>query len=96
MACYHMRMEAVSTEIFRRVIEPEEGSFSPDLARFVLDLDFRGQDQLRFEALSAKARCGQLAAQEAEELDGYLHVDSLLAILRLKAERSLNPGNGRH
>lgn len=80
---------ATSTQIFRRVIEPEKGSFSPELARVVLDLDFRGEDHTRYEALSAKAQEGTLSPQEADELDSYLHVDSLLAILRLKAERSL-------
>lgn len=94
--CYNEDMEAVSSEIFRRVIEPDKGTLSPELARFVLDLDFRGPDHTRFESLSEKAQSGSLAPHEAEELDGYLHVDSLLTILRLKAERSLNTGNGRH
>jgi hypothetical protein len=80
----------VSTEIFRRVVEPEKGTFSPDLARFVLDLGFSGKDHTRYEDLSAKAESGAITPQEAEELDGYLHVDSLLAILRLKAKRSLS------
>jgi len=84
-----MSATAASTQIFRRVIEPETGSFSPELAQIVLDLDFRGEDHTRYEALSAKAQEGALSAEEADELDGYLHVDSLLAILRLKAERSL-------
>ena len=84
-----MSATATSTQIFRRVIEPEKGSFSPELARVVLDLDFRGEAHSRYEGLSAKAREGTLSAEEADELDGYLHVDSLLAILRLKAERSL-------
>jgi hypothetical protein len=84
-----MVMASESTQIFRRVIEPENGSFPPELARFVMGLDFRGDDHARYSELSAKAREGALSDEEASELDGYLHVDSLLAILRLKAERSL-------
>lgn len=84
-------MSAVSTEIFSRVVQPERGSFSPELARFVLNLDFRGEDHTRYEELSGKARDGTLTTQEGNELDEYLRVDSLLAILRLKAERSLQP-----
>jgi hypothetical protein len=84
-----MSITAESTHIFRRVIEPEVGSLSPELARFVKTLDFRGDDHARYEALSAKAQEGSLTPAEGDELDGYLHVDSLLTILRLKAERSL-------
>ena len=79
-----------STEIFRRVIEPDSGSFPRDLARFVLNLDFRGEDHDRYQELSAKAQDAALTEEEASVLDAYLHVDSLLAIMRLKAERSLH------
>jgi len=78
-----------STTLFRRVIEPETGSLAPDVARYVLDLDFKADDHERFEELSAKAQEGMLSKQEAEELEGFLHIDSLLTIMRLKAERSL-------
>jgi hypothetical protein len=84
---------ADSTAIFRRVIDPERGSMSPELARFVLDLDFPPADHARFERLSAEAQERELTPDEANELDNYLHVDNLLAILRLKAERSLSSGN---
>ncbi|MDB5330794.1 MAG: hypothetical protein JWP03_1945 [Phycisphaerales bacterium] len=80
-----------STTLFRRVIEPESGSLAPDVARYIVDLDFRPEDHARFEQLSAKAQEGKLSVEETEELDGFLHVDSLLAIMRLKAERSLRP-----
>jgi len=86
-----MAVAPESTEIFRRVIEPEQGTFSKELARYVINLDFHDADHARYEALSAKAQEGALSQPEADELDGYLQVDSLLAILRLKAERSLRP-----
>lgn len=79
--------------ILRRVIDPDRGTMPPDLARFVLDLDFPPGDHARFEALSAKAQLGGMTSDEAAELDSYLHVDNLLAILRLKAQRSLAHGN---
>jgi len=79
-----------STTLFRRVIEPESGSLAPDVARYVMNLDFRADDHDRFEQLSAKAQQGTLSQQEIEELEGFLHIDSLLAIMRLKAERSLS------
>ena len=80
---------ADSTSIFSRVIQPDKGSLPADLARYVMSLDFRSEDHARCEELSSKAATGNLTAAEADELDGYLHIDSLLAIMRLKADRSL-------
>ncbi|MDB5303131.1 MAG: hypothetical protein JWM97_680 [Phycisphaerales bacterium] len=80
-----------STTLFRQVIEPENGSLAPDVARYIVDLDFPPTDHARYEVLAAKAQEGTLSPEEAQELDGFIHVDSPLAIMRLKAERSLNP-----
>lgn len=85
-----MSIATDSTRIFSRVVDSENGNLQPQLARFVLDLDFPEADRLRFEDLSLKAQDGKLTEEEANLLDGYLHVDSLLAILRLKAERSIH------
>ena len=89
-----MAITAESATIFSRVIAPDVGSLPADLARYVSSLDFRPEDHARYEALSAKAQAGSLTPQEADELDGYLHVDSLLSIMRLKAARSLGNGAG--
>jgi hypothetical protein len=64
-----------SAALFRRVIEPHGGSFPP-------------KDHSRFAHLSATAQEAKLSAAEIEELDAFLYVDSLLAIMRLKAEQS--------
>ena len=84
-----MSTMAESTSIFQRVIEPENGTLPPELAHYVMDLDFKPQDHARFEQLSEKAQAGTLTSQEADELDGFLQVDSILSIMRLKAQRSL-------
>jgi hypothetical protein len=89
-----MSIGAESTSIFRRVIDPENGAMPTDLARFLSSLDFPASDHQRFAELSAKAQEGSLTPQEADELDGYLHVDSWLAIMRLKAHRSLEAAAG--
>jgi hypothetical protein len=89
-----MAITAESTSIFSRVIQPDQGSLPADLARYVMSLDFRSEDHARYEELSAKAGSGSLTPAEADELDGYLHVDSLLAIMRLKADRSLRNQTG--
>jgi hypothetical protein len=41
------------------------------------------------DELSAKASAGSLAKAEAEELDAYLHIGSVLAVPRSKARRLL-------
>jgi hypothetical protein len=84
-----MSSTSESTSIFRRVIDPENGTMPPELAHYVMDLDFKPQDHFRFEELSEKAQAGTLSEEETSELDGYLQVDSMLTIMRLKAERSL-------
>lgn len=84
-----MAITAHSADIFRRVIEPENGSMPVDLARFVERLDFRPEDHARYEELSSKARAGTLSEEEANQLDDYLHVDSLVSMLRIKASSSL-------
>jgi len=84
-----MATSTYAAQLFRRVIEPDAGTLSPALAAYVRSLDFPPADHARYEALSARAQVGTLTVEEADELDGFLHVDSLIGLLRLKAERSL-------
>jgi hypothetical protein len=86
---FRMSITAQSVQLFERVIQPESGSMPYVLARYVKTLDFRQEDHVRYEQLAAKAQTGDLSPDEADELDGFLHVDSLIGMLRLKAERSL-------
>lgn len=78
-----------STSIFRRVIEPEAGTMPRQLAEYFIQLDFKPEDHRLYERLANKAQEGALTTEEAEQLDGFLQVDSMLAIMRLKAQRSL-------
>jgi hypothetical protein len=78
-----------SAAILNRLIDPETADLSPQAARSLLRLDFPDEDQARVAELSAKAQTGALASDEREELDEYLRVADLLAILQSKARRSL-------
>jgi hypothetical protein len=78
--------------IFSRVLEPEKPMLSPDAARSILALDFTTADRERMNALAAKARTGTLTTDEDEELESYLRVGDLLAIMQSKARRSLEIG----
>jgi hypothetical protein len=84
------------TSIFRRVVNPNGASLPAPLAEFLMELDFPEPDHERYAELSSKAQEGTLTEDERRQLEGYLEVDSLLAVLRLKAERSLQrSGEGR-
>ena len=75
--------------IWDRVIRAEEGSVPPDVARFLLELDFPEDDLNRLEDLNTRANEGLLTASEREELAHYIHVGDVLSLLQSKARRSL-------
>jgi hypothetical protein len=72
-----------------RIISPRRGGLAPEVAKYILSLDFPAKDQARYRALSAKARAGTLSKREAAELDDYLSTNSLLMVLQSKARVSL-------
>lgn len=78
--------------IFSRVLEPEKPMLSSEAARSLLALDFSDADRERMNALAAKARKGALTADENEELDNYIRVGDLLAIMQSKARRTIQNG----
>lgn len=81
-------MPSVSS-IFDRIIQPRNGTFSGELARYVLTLGFSAEDQERFDWLSSRAAEGVLDAAQSEELDGFLEANALLMLLQSKARVSL-------
>lgn len=78
-----------STSILERLIEPEDGSFSEEHARYVLSLKFTEKEQAYCEELSYKAQEGTLTSKERDDLDQFLRANSLLILLKSKARRSL-------
>jgi len=53
------------------------------------DVEVGENDEDRVNQLSAKAREGSLSEAETQELDSYLHIGSLLAVMQSKARRLL-------
>lgn len=68
---------------------------SPDAARSILTLEFKQADRDRVDLLAAKARTGALSKVEDEELENYIRVGDLLAIMQSKARRTLKDGLSR-
>jgi hypothetical protein len=88
MALEHMST-TTSAVIWKHIIQPEKDDLSPDTARYILNMDFRQADHKRMEKLNAKAEEGTLTRKERADLEEYIRVSDLLAIMQSKARRSL-------
>ena len=75
--------------ILSRVIQVDEGDLSQSAAEYLLSIRFGEHDVARMNHLSETAQHGKLTAEEQAELDSYLHVSNLLAILQSKGRRAL-------
>jgi hypothetical protein len=71
--------------ILARIIQTDERELTPDAARYLLSMRLPSSDEDRVNELSAKARAGSLTEAEGRELDSYLHIGSLLAVMQSKA-----------
>ena len=75
--------------ILARLIQTRQDDLSRDAANYLLSLRFDDRDLSRMNELSEQARLGALAPSEAAELDSYIHVSNLLAVMQSKARQSL-------
>jgi len=79
----------IESSILSRVIDPDDANLSPEAARGLLSLRFKERDIQRMQELAEKARQGELASEERDEIDSYERIGSLLGLLQSKARRSL-------
>ena len=75
--------------ILARIIQSDDRELTPEAARYLLSMQLPSSDEDRVNELSAKARAGSLTEGETQELDSYLHIGSLLAVMQSKARRLL-------
>ncbi len=61
----------------------------PEVARYLLRLKFCDTDRDRMNELAAKAHDGRLANDETYELDTFILVGHLLALMQSKARQTL-------
>lgn len=76
-------------EIFRRVLEHQQGSMTPEVAHYFLQLELPGDDRTRLDELAAKARQGTLSAAEQADLDEFRRFGRLVELMKLKARKVL-------
>jgi hypothetical protein len=75
--------------ILARLIQIGEEQLSRGAAEYLLSIRFGERDVERMNELSELARQGKLTTQEQAELDSYLHVGNLLAVIQSKGRRAL-------
>jgi hypothetical protein len=82
-------LESSEAAILGRVIQPDMADWSPHAARAILGLGFGKPDRERITLLLEKAKEGELAGGEEDELEHYRHVGRLLELMKSRARRSL-------
>lgn len=75
--------------IFARLWEGATGTLSIPVARHVLKLEFGADDKARIQLLLARNREGSITDAERDELDNFVRIGDLMAILQSKARRLL-------
>jgi len=80
---------SVAIGIWGRIVRPDRPTYTPEAARAILELDFDPADHRRIVELSAKANEGALTPPEREELEDYVEINDILALLQSKARLSL-------
>ena len=83
------KLEPVGTAMLEQIAGFDARSISPETARQLLDLDFSRSHQEQVDALAQKAREGSLTPAEQAEIDEFIRVADLLAILQSRARQAL-------
>jgi hypothetical protein len=79
----------VGTAVLEQLVELDAKSISPETARKLLDLALTPAHQGQVDAWLQKAREGSLTSGERADLDEFIRVADLLAILHSRARQAL-------
>ncbi len=75
--------------IFERLLRHGKENMSPDLARYLLGLEFGEDDRARMHELAVRNQEGALSSEEWDELQGYARAGCLLGVLHVRARQAL-------
>jgi hypothetical protein len=78
-----------STATLDRLVEPVVRTFTPEVAKALIQLRADPQLQDRMDELAEKCNEGRLTAEEREEYETSVRFANYLAILQAKARRLL-------
>ena len=83
--------------VLSRLLELRAASLTPADAEFLLTIRFPESDVEQMNRLSELAQWGALSAEQEAELDSYIHVGNLLALMQSRARKlMLDLGRGIH
>jgi hypothetical protein len=83
------RPQPVGTSLLEQLADLDARSMSAETARKLLQITFETSHKQRVKVLSEKARKGILVPAERTELDEFIRVADLLAILHSRARQAL-------
>lgn len=76
-------------EILEEVVSPENGRFTPEAARALLEIKFRPAAVKRIQLLLRKNNRGAISSEERMTLEKYLRIGKFIDLLHAKARYSL-------
>jgi hypothetical protein len=79
--------------ILARAMNPANWPLTPDVAQAILRLKLADEDKARINELAARARAGELTADEEIEAEEYRQAGCLVELLKSEARQFL-AGNG--
>jgi hypothetical protein len=82
----------IEGKIWVRLIQPGNGTFPKAAAQEILSFNFTDAEKARMHDLAERNGEGKLSPSEREELQSYIRVANVLALLHAKARRSLKKG----
>jgi hypothetical protein len=78
-----------NTTTLDRLVEPIVRTFTPEVARSLVQLRADPESQARMDELAEKCNDGRLTAEEREEYETSVRFANYLAIIQAKARRLL-------
>jgi len=75
--------------ILARLIRMGQEELPRSAAEYLLSIRFSDRDTARMNELSELAREGRLTSEEQAEIDSYIHVGNILAVMQSKGRRAL-------
>lgn len=76
--------------MLERLLDAQRGGLAPEVARYLLSIEFPETDRARYVELSDRAQDGSITPEQRAELEDYLNANDFVAILKSKARLSLS------
>src|ERR1700722_19190488 len=87
MSATHARES--ETTILARIFSDKLGQLPPEMAHYILDLDFNDRDKVRMHDLIVRNQEDAVTPAEKEEIFAFMNAGSMLSILQSRARRTL-------